>query len=158
MDHKRAFVDRHLPSAEKLVVVGHSIGALMMLDLLPRLKASGRFGSVSGIGLFPTIERMAESPMGLKMSHYFAYFRWLVVFFAAVFSLIFPRVVRLKLLRWYFGPKVEENSIVATDDIACARAVSGIMFMAHDEMRMVRIISHYQSLSEKSCRTFPAAP
>ena len=60
--HKKIFLEEYIPSKSKIILIGHSIGAYIILHLL---KNCNRATDVTkSIFLFPTIERMAISPSG----------------------------------------------------------------------------------------------
>jgi len=65
--HHRAFLAT-LPPAPVIHVVGHSIGAWLALSVLDGLPVAARG---RGFLLFPTIERMAVTPAGRRMSPMF---------------------------------------------------------------------------------------
>lgn len=49
IEHKLAFIRRHVPRETSLVLVGHSIGCYIILDIMkrnPKLKASSPGGSL----------------------------------------------------------------------------------------------------------------
>ena len=66
-DHHRAFL-ASLPPTSTVHLVGHSIGAWMVLGLLDALPEAQRGQAFL---LFPTIERMAVTPAGRRMSPMF---------------------------------------------------------------------------------------
>ncbi|VBB31357.1 unnamed protein product [Acanthocheilonema viteae] len=72
--HKSNFCLQYLTKKTKLILIGHSVGSYIMLRILPDL-LKHEFSVVRCIALFPTIERLAESPNGerllpwLKISH-----------------------------------------------------------------------------------------
>lgn len=57
-----AFIEQYIPKDAKLHLVGHSIGCWMILQLLKNEDFAKRV--VKCYLLFPTIERMAETPNG----------------------------------------------------------------------------------------------
>ena len=73
--HHQAFLAT-LPPAPVVHVVGHSIGSWLALSVLDGLPASVRG---RGFLLFPTIERMAVTPAGRRMSPMFGPLRHLAV-------------------------------------------------------------------------------
>ncbi|XP_063080004.1 lipid droplet-associated hydrolase [Engraulis encrasicolus] len=59
IDHKLSFLQQHVPRDTRLVLIGHSIGCYIILDMMrkdPGLKV------LKSVLLFPTIERMAATP------------------------------------------------------------------------------------------------
>lgn len=61
VEHKLAFLRTHVPKEMKLVVIGHSIGCYVALQILKR---APELPIIRSFLLFPTIERMSESPNG----------------------------------------------------------------------------------------------
>ncbi|KAM4867993.1 lipid droplet-associated hydrolase isoform 1-T3 [Thomomys bottae] len=61
VEHKLAFLKTHVPKEMKLVLIGHSIGSYFALEILKRAPELPVFHTFL---LFPTIERMSESPNG----------------------------------------------------------------------------------------------
>ncbi|ROL44996.1 Lipid droplet-associated hydrolase [Anabarilius grahami] len=65
IEHKLAFLRKHVPRGTNLLLIGHSIGCYIILEMMkrdPELKV------VKAVMLFPTIERMACSPQGKVMT------------------------------------------------------------------------------------------
>lgn len=112
--HKLQFIEENIPSDVQLILIGHSIGCYMilnMLDSLPKERV------VRCFMLMPTIERMAASPNGLTVTPVLQYFRWLIVL-CALFLLLIPESIRSKLVSWYYQgsdhPECVDRSIVNT--------------------------------------------
>ncbi|KAM7079585.1 lipid droplet-associated hydrolase isoform 1-T3 [Molossus nigricans] len=61
VEHKLAFLRTHVPKETKLVLIGHSVGCYISLQIL---KHAPELPIIRSILLFPTIERMSESPNG----------------------------------------------------------------------------------------------
>uniref|UniRef100_A0AC11C3T6 Lipid droplet associated hydrolase n=2 Tax=Ovis aries TaxID=9940 RepID=A0AC11C3T6_SHEEP len=61
VEHKLAFLRTQVPKEMKLVVIGHSIGSYFSLEIL---KHAPELPVIHSILLFPTIERISESPKG----------------------------------------------------------------------------------------------
>ncbi|KAL3990067.1 hypothetical protein ACH3XW_30200 [Acanthocheilonema viteae] len=64
--HKSNFCLQYLTKKTKLILIGHSVGSYIMLRILPDL-LKHEFSVVRCIALFPTIERLAESPNGERL-------------------------------------------------------------------------------------------
>ncbi|KAE9412479.1 hypothetical protein Angca_005492, partial [Angiostrongylus cantonensis] len=67
LKHKLGFIRENLPRAQKVYLLGYSIGEYMMLRLPPYMKDD--FYVKKAIGLFPTVEKIAESPNGVRFKH-----------------------------------------------------------------------------------------
>lgn len=96
--HKLKFIEQHVPPDVQLILIGHSIGCYMILNMLDALP-EGKV--VRSFMLMPTIERMALSPNGQTMTPILRYLRWLIVFCALILSLL-PKRIRSKLVNWHY--------------------------------------------------------
>ncbi|XP_037384353.1 lipid droplet-associated hydrolase isoform X2 [Talpa occidentalis] len=72
VEHKLAFLRTHVPKDMKLVLIGHSIGCYMSLQIL---KLAPELPIIRSILLFPTIERMSESRNGRIATPLLCWFR-----------------------------------------------------------------------------------
>ncbi|CAK6434892.1 unnamed protein product [Pipistrellus nathusii] len=73
VEHKLAFLRTHVPKETKLVVIGHSIGSYMALQIL---KHAPELPIIRSFLLFPTIERMSESPNGRIATPFLCWLRY----------------------------------------------------------------------------------
>ncbi|XP_069881166.1 lipid droplet-associated hydrolase isoform X1 [Dipodomys merriami] len=60
-EHKLAFLKTHVPKEMKLMLIGHSVGCYLALQILKQAPELPVFHTFL---LFPTIERLSESPNG----------------------------------------------------------------------------------------------
>ncbi|KAJ3613558.1 hypothetical protein NHX12_019805 [Muraenolepis orangiensis] len=65
IEHKLAFLRKHVPTETRLVLLGHSIGCYIILDMMKR---NPELQVLKAVMLFPTIERMAQTPQGRLMT------------------------------------------------------------------------------------------
>uniref|UniRef100_A0A1I7USA5 Lipid droplet-associated hydrolase n=1 Tax=Caenorhabditis tropicalis TaxID=1561998 RepID=A0A1I7USA5_9PELO len=65
MQHKLDFVKEYLPRGNRVYMFGHGAGAYMLLSILPYIKDD--FNLRKAVCLFPTIEKMNESPHGIRL-------------------------------------------------------------------------------------------
>lgn len=70
--HKMAYLEHRVQGREELYLVGHSIGCYMILQMLDRLPS---LLVKKAVLLFPTIERMSETPNGQKLGPLFTTYR-----------------------------------------------------------------------------------
>ncbi|XP_062934781.1 lipid droplet-associated hydrolase [Cynocephalus volans] len=75
IEHKLAFLRTHVPKEMKLVLIGHSIGCYISLQMLKR---APELPVIRSFLLFPTIERMSESPNGRIATPLLCWFRYAV--------------------------------------------------------------------------------
>lgn len=91
VEHKVAFLRTHVPKEMKLVLVCHSIGAYIALQVLKR---APELPIIRSFMLFPTIERMAESPNGRIATPLLCWLRY--VFYVPGYLLLKPCPARIK--------------------------------------------------------------
>lgn len=64
INHKINFIQTHIPKTCDLTLVGHSIGCKMSLEVMRHFQREDPERKIKGFFLFPTIERMRETPSG----------------------------------------------------------------------------------------------
>ncbi|XP_043650876.1 lipid droplet-associated hydrolase [Drosophila teissieri] len=129
--HKIAFIEKYVPSDVKIHLIGHSIGAWMILQLLENERIRSRIQKC--YMLFPTVERMIESPNGWVFTKvamplysvfgyiFFSFFNflpvWLRLMLIQIYFLIFsiPRQYLGTALK-YSKPSVAEKVVFLADD------------------------------------------
>ena len=74
MKHKVNFVRDHIPPETPLILVGHSIGAYIILHMMTKFGSERIWMAAL---LFPTIERMAISPKGSVLTPLLRYLGWM---------------------------------------------------------------------------------
>ncbi|CAD7089063.1 unnamed protein product [Hermetia illucens] len=99
LKHKIEFIETYVPAHVKIHLIGHSIGAWMILQLLKESRIKDRLQKC--YLLFPTVERMAVSPNGVVFTKLV-----LPVFFAvrmlAKFVNCLPISLRVLMISAYF--------------------------------------------------------
>lgn len=132
--HKLTFIRDYLPKDVKLILIGHSIGCYMILKLLDDLESHQVLRCFM---LFPTIERMADSPKGQVATPLLKYLRWLGTLIIQGCSYLSPHV-QFRIILWYFRsmsvPDCIYNACMSIFDPFCA---SNVMYMANMEMKQV---------------------
>lgn len=134
--HKKKFLEEHVPPHSKILLIGHSIGAYVVLNLL---KTCHRASDVTkAILLFPTIERMAVSPSGRYVTPMVTYFKWLAVGSAAVFSIL-PKFVQQFLVQWWLSDRknLMLSSVETVLRFLTPQSINGCFTMTQDEMKEV---------------------
>ncbi|KAK7904473.1 hypothetical protein WMY93_017080 [Mugilogobius chulae] len=77
IEHKLTFLRKHVPRETRLVLIGHSIGCYIILEMMkrdPELKV------LKAVMLFPTIERMAQTPQGRVVTPVICQLRYVAYF------------------------------------------------------------------------------
>ncbi|KAE9413786.1 hypothetical protein Angca_007813, partial [Angiostrongylus cantonensis] len=141
VQHKLDFIREHLPRAQKVYVLGHSIGAYMMLRLLPFIK--DEFNLKKAIGLFPTVEKMAESPNGLRLKRVLATLDtndWLAKTVSFWLDCV-PAKVKRWLVSWNFSDDSVPNDVIASAaELLNMNVFRNIIHLSHDELNKLLLI------------------
>ncbi|XP_065155772.1 lipid droplet-associated hydrolase [Atheta coriaria] len=130
--HKIAFVKQYVPSDARVHILGHSIGAYMCTNMLddPRIHKAYL--------LFPTIERMADSPNGRFYVRFVQRIQTILLILSYLFSLL-PQIIRnlVGVVILYLGgfDRAFLQPMLTLSSPSVARKV---MFLADDEMASVR--------------------
>lgn len=99
IQHKLAFLRKNVPRETPLVLIGHSIGCYIILEMMkrePELKVS------KAVMLFPTIERMAVTPQGRAVTPLICQMRY--VSYLPVFLLsLLPESLKNTLVKLVLG-------------------------------------------------------
>ena len=134
--HTTIFLEEHIPSQPKIILIGHSIGAYIILHLL---KTCNRATDVTkSILLFPTVERMAISPSGRYVTPMVTYFKWFAIAAVTAFSCL-PEFVKKGLVQWWLSNRknLMLSSVNSVLKLLTPQSVNGCLTMARDEMKEV---------------------
>ena len=83
-----------LPKCQNVILIGHSIGCYIILQIFHRMQKDARYHSIrKGILLFPTIERMKETPQGLKLTPLVSNARWIFTFVVGILRFLPPSII-----------------------------------------------------------------
>ncbi|XP_019620231.1 PREDICTED: lipid droplet-associated hydrolase-like [Branchiostoma belcheri] len=135
INHKISFIKNHVPADTQLILIGHSIGCYIILEILRRCP---EVNVLKGIQLLPTVEHMKETPNGSRMLPFVLYFRWLACFVAFMLSFL-PEVMKLWLLKLYFlGKKLDPGAVEASLNLFDPSVTNNSLFMASQEIIQVR--------------------
>ncbi|XP_055983810.1 lipid droplet-associated hydrolase [Sorex fumeus] len=96
VEHKLAFLKAHVPKEMKLVLIGHSIGCYMSLEIL---KIAPELPIIRSFLLFPTIERMSESPNGRIATPLLCWLRYVLYVSGYMLLKPFPAFIKSLLIR-----------------------------------------------------------
>ncbi|KAK1793511.1 hypothetical protein P4O66_011885 [Electrophorus voltai] len=161
IEHKLAFLFEHVPRDMHVVLIGHSIGCYIVLEMMKRdqelkgaVEAWAGNGScpfnalpnagtaqfvLKSIMLFPTIERMACTPQGKVMTPVLCQLRYATYLPIFLLSLL-PRWLKTSLVRMALrGFHSLDSSIIPAAvgliDVDCA---ANAMYMGSQEMKLVK--------------------
>ncbi|KAM4540763.1 lipid droplet-associated hydrolase isoform 1-T2 [Fundulus diaphanus] len=135
IQHKLIFLQQHVPQGTSLVLVGHSIGCYMILEMMkrePGLKV------LKAVMLFPTIERMAQSPQGKLMTPLLCQLRYLAYLPLFLLSLL-PDSLAALLIRLLFSsiPSLDPCVVPPSVQLLSGDCAVNSMYLGGQEMRMV---------------------
>ncbi|XP_053191504.1 lipid droplet-associated hydrolase [Scomber japonicus] len=135
IEHKLAFLREHVPRDTNLVLVGHSIGCYIILDMMkrdPELKV------LKAVMLFPTIERMAQTPQGKVMTPVLCHMRYVAYLPLFLLSLL-PEGFKSSLIKLVFGgiPSLDHTVVQPTVSLLSGDSAANAMYMGGQEMRKV---------------------
>ncbi|XP_029315757.1 lipid droplet-associated hydrolase isoform X4 [Cottoperca gobio] len=135
IEHKLAFLRRHVPRDTSLVLVGHSIGCYIILDMMKR---NPELKIIKSIMLFPTIERMAQTPQGKVMTPVLCRLRYLVYLPLFLLSLL-PDGLKAGLVRLVFGgiSSLDHTVVQPTVGLLSGDCAANAVYMGGQEMRKV---------------------
>lgn len=133
--HKVDFIKDNIPADVKLILIGHSIGCYMILNLLPRIP---QFHIMRCFMLFPTIERMAETPHGRILTPALNYFRWVFTGFVKALSYLGPKLHRQVVKFYFWDRSIPECAVQASMNLFNPACVNHALFLAKMEMVVVR--------------------
>jgi len=153
VNHKIEFIDKFIPEGVNLHLIGHSIGAKICVELVKRYKERN---NAAAYLLFPTLERMAETPQGQKMWPILGPLRRPVILTVSLINWLMPETWLQSIVSWFLGYKAGNLAVIENtkDDISASSgvhvnvrttvrllhpdALERSLFMAHDEFQVVR--------------------
>ncbi|XP_013395271.1 lipid droplet-associated hydrolase-like [Lingula anatina] len=134
IQHKMDFLRNHVPKDVNIILIGHSIGCYIILQLMNRLPDLNIHRAIM---LFPTIERMALSPQGRIATPFLRYFRW-IARGAAYFLSFLPQNLQRKLIIWHLADdNLPECAIESSLNLVDHFCLGNVMYMANTEMNEV---------------------
>ena len=138
--HKINFVRDCLPPETPVILIGHSIGAYIIIHMMRHL---ADHHIQMGVLLFPTVERMAVSPKGAVATPMLKYFGWMTSVALCPIYYLIPTSIQRWIMRWYFGRKnIPECAIKATLKVVTPMAASNAVYMGKSEMAKVVTADH----------------
>ena len=144
INDKVKYVEKYLiDQSGELYFIGHSVGCHVIVETLAILEENHKSKVKKAFLLFPTIERMRETPNGKILTFSTSYFLWFIYFVAYMLTLL-PKSVQTWLVDLFFSKhhsskdmhdKLDEVALRLSTKFSCVRSC---LHMAHDEMHQVR--------------------
>lgn len=134
VDQKLKFIQTYLDGV-KLYCIGHSIGSKMLSEIMLK---ENKVEIEKCIMLFPTLERMADTPNGRNLIFVLKYILWLTLLGSWIFAHL-PKFLKLILLKSYcWITKIPPNNIPAIIELIDPHVLNKVFFLADDEMKHVK--------------------
>lgn len=135
IEHKLSFLRKHVPRETRLVLIGHSIGCFIILEMMkrdPELKV------LKAVMLFPTIERMAQTPQGRVVTPVICQMRYVAYLPVFLLSLL-PERLKTSLVRLVLGGirSLDQTIIRPTVGLLSGDCAANAMYMGGQEMKQV---------------------
>ncbi|KAM9356095.1 lipid droplet-associated hydrolase isoform 2-T2 [Pholidichthys leucotaenia] len=135
IEHKLAFLRERVPRETSLVLVGHSIGCYIILEMMkrdPELKV------LKAVMLFPTIERMAQTAQGKVMTPVLCHMRYVAYLPLFLLSLL-PDAFKAGLVRLVLGRirSLDHSVVQPAVGLLSGDCAANAMYMGGQEMRKV---------------------
>ena len=139
IQHKLAYISDHIPAGKRLILIGHSIGCYMIIKML----SNDTDNSLTQLHvtkcylLFPTIERLAQTPNGQFLTPLLKYFRWIIPL-VTLPLLFIPYRVKQFLVQRYFGDgQIPKCAVDATIKLLSPSSCRNCIHLASIEMQSV---------------------
>ncbi len=129
--HKMELIDQLIPPSARVVLIGHSIGCKLIMEIAKRNTTHNFTGFYF---LFPTIENMADTRRGIQIRPLLR-FRKLVVFLVTLLYWLLPRRLLEILLQRQQKTSRPLSQIAA--QLANPNAVNNCLSLATEELAVV---------------------
>lgn len=135
IEHKLAFIRKHVPRETSLVLLGHSIGCYIILEMMKR---NPELSVLKAVMLFPTIERMAQTPQGKVMTPVLCHMRYMAYLPLFLLSLL-PDTLKVSLIKLVLGGirSLDLAVLQPTLGLLSGDCAANAMYMGGEEMRKV---------------------
>ncbi|XP_027732827.1 lipid droplet-associated hydrolase-like [Vombatus ursinus] len=136
VEHKLAFLRRRVPASLKLVLISHSVGSYVLLEMMKR---APQLPVLRSLLLFPTIEKIAKTPNGRVATPLLCWLRYaLYVPIYIGLSLLPARVqailASLVLRRLKIENAVTSRHVMNSLNMDC---IANILYLGSQEMRII---------------------
>lgn len=134
--HKAAFIEQFVPKGVKVYLIGHSIGAWMTIELLKQPSIKQRIQR--GFMMFPTFERIADTPNGWFFTKLFPRLNRVAVWVFWFFSQL-PMFIRIALISIYFAIfRIPKEFIGTAVKYSVPSVVEKVAYLACEEMQRIK--------------------
>ncbi|KAI5727595.1 hypothetical protein M8J77_004367 [Diaphorina citri] len=138
--HKLTFIQSHIPSHVTVHLIGHSVGSRMIVDLLREAPQPGPLVGCCYL-LFPTLERIRDTPAANFIVPVMTYFSPVILCFASIFRVLPAGVKRFLaniMLRVKYFEAPDPYGVEATVALINPKILRQAFFLARDEMEKIK--------------------
>jgi len=136
INHKIEFIQKYIPSDAKVHLIGHSVGAYIISQLLKDANINVKVKNA--YLLFPTIEYIGDTPNGKFWTGIVTHITKLICLFSIIFSFL-PKFLQVILINIYvFLTGTERTHINTIIKFINPHALQKVFFMADDEMIKIK--------------------
>lgn len=135
--HKLDFLENHVHPNSKIHLIGHSIGAWIIVELLHKYdQLKDRVLTINL--LFPTLQRMAESKNGKFVNNFYRNMHWFILSLSN-FLYLFPTFVIMLIINLCLAVRsLPNNYCDAILKMINPFILEKILIMGYDEMDIVK--------------------
>ncbi|KAL6425525.1 hypothetical protein ACFW04_009585 [Cataglyphis niger] len=137
IQHKVEFIKKYIPEDAQLYLIGHSIGAWFVLNLLKNNDINGRIKKC--YMLFPTVEYMADSPNGILFCNCISRIAPVLIFLSWIFTAMFPvslQSLMIRIFGIFWG--IPARSVKAVQEMLNPKVLGRIINLGREEMKYVK--------------------
>ena len=130
--HKLSFIQEYLPMNSKLILIGHSVGAYIIMEMMQRLAHTDRL--LKAIFLFPTMERITKTSKGWFWATLAGFVKWPLMVVAYAFNLL-PYRLRKRVIEFVAYMKDftdTENIPISILSFLTCRGISNLLQISSD--------------------------
>ena len=133
IQQKIDFVSQNISRDQELILVGHSIGAKMVLETMRANCANVKLACL----LFPTFENMITSPAGKRLKYSVKYLPMICQMILAWILSFLPQSLLKSLIRLWIGSSSPDGCVDASVDLINPEVIRHILFLADTELQTV---------------------
>ncbi|KAL0969657.1 hypothetical protein UPYG_G00230380 [Umbra pygmaea] len=132
IEHKLAFLREHVSRDTCLVLIGHSIGCYIILEMMKR---DPELQVRKSVLLFPTIERMAVTPQGRVMTPVLCRLRYVAYLPIFLLSML-PDVLKTFIVKLVFRGlrSLDQSTVLPAVSLVNVDTAANAMYLASQEM------------------------
>ncbi|XP_054775280.2 lipid droplet-associated hydrolase-like isoform X1 [Lytechinus pictus] len=144
IEHKMAFIEDYIPPGVKLILIGHSVGCYIIVDLIRRMP---KLNLLRAVLLFPTVEHIWDTPNGRTIGSMVVYLRWAAIALSYI-NYYLSDWVKWRLVQWWFrGRKIPDCAFHAIHQLTDPARIHNSMYMAATEMEEI-LDADYSTIRE----------